>query len=85
MAISARFEISLYSATHASVFARAWAHRMQHFLNCEVAAGDVEYAFSDQDVARYSEPTEFAQAAKALQSQAQAVKRVQSIRALFVS
>ena len=85
VAMSARFEISLYSATHASVFARAWAHRMQHFLNCEVAAGDEKYAFSEQDVARYSEPTEFAQAAKALQSQAQAVKRVQSIRALFVS
>ena len=77
--MSARFEIDLYTAAKAAVFARSWCHKMQFFYN---VASDAR-PFTPAELDSYREPSEFALLATELATHRQAAKRVTQIRLLF--
>ena len=82
--LSARFEISTYSQEHATVMARAWAHRMQLFLNVEIMSEDIAYEFTQQDKDEYVEPTELAATADHFPEGSRAHRRIEGIRMMFL-
>ena len=82
LSLSKRFSIELYTFAHAATFARAWCHRMKHFLDLAVESGDLTCVFNPDQVAAYEEPTEFTAAARLLRHTA-CQKAAKLIRALF--
>ena len=79
---SVRFDLSAHGEEHASILARAWCHKLQYFLDAEIA---------DQRLCRrgvpmaliqeYEEPSEFQRLAA--RATAETRKRVQQIRETF--
>ena len=61
-----RFEVSLYGESAAQVFAQAWAHKMQVFLDLYVASNEGSYRHTQGDKDSYLEPTEFTALASTL-------------------
>ena len=50
---SGRFEVSLYGEHAAQTFARAWAHRMQFFLDLYLASNERQYRYTQGDKDSY--------------------------------
>ena len=63
---SGRFEVSVYGEHAAQTFARAWAHRMQFFLDLYLASNERQYRYTQGDKDSYLEPTEFTALASTL-------------------
>jgi hypothetical protein len=78
---SGRFEVSLYGEQAAQTFARAWAHRMQFFLDLYLASGESQYRYTQGDKDSYLEPTEFTALASTLKGKVLA--RAAQLRGTF--
>jgi hypothetical protein len=83
--MSMRFDVSAYGEATCQILARAWCHRLQYFLDQEVAHPDFQGKdFPADVVAAYQEASEFSKlassgAGKALQ------RRIDQIRAQLAS
>ena len=81
---SKRFELSLYEMGPGGAFARAWCHKMQFFLNIALEAQDLACLFTEADIAKYVQPTEFAEAVRLLERKPLCMRAAKQIRALFI-
>ena len=80
---SARFDIEAYTMVYANMLGRGWAHKMQHFLNLSAEHEADLHVFTADEIASYSEPSEFTAAADVLKGHWLAPGRIRQIRALF--
>jgi hypothetical protein len=83
MPFSARYNISTYGNAEASMLARTWCHKMQHYYNVAVAAGNDAHPFTDEHHHAYIEPTEFTRYADAADGNRAIIGRVGQFRSLF--
>ena len=79
--LTARFEVSIYTATGAACCARAWCAKAQYFYNIYVNSGDENYEFSSADVEGWKEPEDLTSLAAGL-AVPRALKRFAWLRAL---
>ena len=80
--LSVSFSPEVYGHEACGVLARAWCHRVQHFLNEELSQpAGTAYTIDADAVAAYKEPAEFARLAET--AAAQLRRRVQQIRGIF--
>ena len=77
---SIRCDIAAYQQDGCAIMARAWCHRMQYFLNLDLARGE-SHVFTSGDLSEYHEPSEFTTWAAAAGGRAS--KRIAQIRTLF--
>jgi len=78
---TASYQVSVFGARVASVFAQAWCHKMQYFRDLCIMSGDPAYRYSVADIQSYAEPEEFTQVAAELRG-GQQLSRLQQLRAL---
>ena len=83
MRMSAEFHTSTYSEQACGVLARAWCHRMQHFLNQSLPRGS-RVIFAQADFEAYREPDELSELATEAANDRVLQRRVAQIRNLFV-
>lgn len=79
--LTARFEVSIYTATGAACCARAWCAKAQYFYNIYVNSGDENYEFSSADVEGWKEPKDLTSLAAGL-AVPRALRRFAWLRAL---
>ena len=75
-----RFDVSACGQEGRSIMARAWCHRMQYFLDLELAHGE-GHVYTDAERRDYCEPSEFTMWADAVKGRA--LERVAQIRAVL--
>ena len=78
---SGRFEVSVYGEKAAQTFAKAWAHKMQFFLNLYLASNEARYRYTPGDKDAYLEPGDFTALATTLKGKMLA--RVDQLRSTF--
>eukprot|EP00974_Lingulodinium_polyedra_P084500 8179319-Lingulodinium_polyedra.AAC.1 len=58
---SSRFSLALHGESTASLMAKEWCHRMQHFLGVFQGSGNPRYAFTQADYEAYAETPGFSE------------------------